>query len=82
MRSRSRPARASILRLPRLAWMGGAIAAAVALTVGLHDRVPLHQNPDHVDRAITIAANDFADPQDRADDRLLREIDDLVDEDP
>jgi len=81
---RSRAARPAGLHVPRLVWVGGAMAAAVVLAVGLQDgiRILSRSQPEHVDGSITVAANDFADPQDRADDRLLREIDDLVDEDP
>jgi len=66
---------------PRVAW-AAAVAAVLAVAVGL--RGPRLVGPPASQRARPVA--DIADharrAQDRADDRLLRQIDDMLDEDP
>lgn len=68
--------------LPRVAWAAAAVAAVLAVAVGL--RGPRLVGPPASQRARPVA--DIADharrAQDRADDRLLRQIDDMLDEDP
>ena len=68
--------------LPRVAWAAAAVAAVLAVAVGLHR--PRLVGPPASQRARPVA--DIADharrAQDRADDRLLRQIDDMLDEDP
>ena len=67
---------------PRVAWAAAAVAAVLAVAVGL--RGPRLVGPPVSQRARPVA--DIADharrAQDRADDRLLRQIDDMLDEDP
>jgi hypothetical protein len=65
--------------VPRLAWVGGAAAAVVALAVLLHGRAPVGRGS--VDQAVTTVRG-FLSPQDDADDRLLRDVDHTLDEDP
>lgn len=66
--------------LPRAAWVSGAVAALVVLGFALHGRAPLDRGGN---QAITIAsAGSFPNAQDAADDRLLREVDSTLDEDP
>ena len=68
--------------LPRVAWAGAAVAAVLAVAVGLTGprlvtdpgSRPVRPAGDVVDHARRV--------QDRADDRLLRDIDDMLDEDP
>jgi len=69
--------------LTRLAWAGGAAAALVAVALALHGRAPVTQRggPADVADAVGGAVNGFASAQDVVDDRLLREIDDTLDED-
>ena len=76
-----RPLHRGVFRLPRLAWIGGAMAAAVMLTVVLHGRIPTSPR-GRTDQPTIVASNDFASDQDLTDDRLLREVDDLLDEQP
>jgi hypothetical protein len=69
--------------LPRLAWAGAAAAAVVAVVVALHGRAPVGPRGGPADLANGIGGvNGFASAQDVVDDRLLREIDDTLDEDP
>ena len=70
--------------LPRLAWAGGAAAALVAVALALHGRAPMVQRggPADMAKAVRGVVNGFASAQDVADDRLLREIDATLDEDP
>ena len=68
----------------RLAWAAAAVAAVLTIAVGL--RVPAllgRRAPGGAAAVVrTIAAGDARRALDRADDRLLRDIDDLLDEDP
>ena len=66
--------------LPKLAWAGAAAAAVVALAVGLGRPFPVERGGGPA--SPLTAARRFASAQDRADDRLLRKIDDILDEDP
>ena len=66
--------------LPKLAWAGAAAAAVVALAVGLGRPLPVERGGGPA--SPLTAARRFASAQDRADDRLLRKIDDILDEDP
>ena len=66
--------------LPKLAWAGAAAAAVVALAVGLGRSRPVEQGGGPA--SPLTAARRLASAQDRADDRLLRKIDDILDEDP
>ena len=66
--------------LPRLAWAGAAAAALVAVVFGLHGRAPVMRHGGQVQVANT--TNGFASAQDVLDDRLLRRVDDTLDEDP
>ena len=70
--------------LARLAWAGGAAAALVVVALALHGRAPLGQRGGPADMANSAggAVNGFASAQDVADDRLLREVDATLDEDP
>jgi hypothetical protein len=81
--------RASLVRslflapLPRMAWAAAAVAAVLAIAVGLRGpafvgRRPAYQGARSVAGPVERARR----VQDRADDRLLREIDDMLDEDP
>ena len=67
---------------PRVAWAAAAVAAVLAVAVGL--RRPRLVGPPASQRARPVAglADHARRAQDRADDRLLREIDDMLDEDP
>jgi hypothetical protein len=65
--------------LTRALLMGGSMAAVVTLAVALHDRVPMRHGIPADDQAFAQAG--FASAQDAADDRLLRSIDDTLDED-
>ena len=66
---------------PRVAW-AAAVAAVLAVAVGL--RGPRLVGPPASQRARPVAglADHARRAQDRADDRLLRQIDDMLDEDP
>ncbi|TMA36912.1 MAG: hypothetical protein E6J79_11980 [Deltaproteobacteria bacterium] len=68
--------------LPRVAWGAAAVAAVLAVAVGL--RAPRLVGGPVSERARPVAefTNRVQRAQDRADDRFLREIDDLLDEDP
>jgi hypothetical protein len=66
--------------LPRLAWAGAAAAALVAVVFALHGRAPVVRHGGPVEVANT--AHGFASAQDVLDDRLLRDVDDTLDEDP
>ena len=68
--------------LPRVAWASAAVAAVLAVAVGL--RGPRLVGRPAYERARPVAefAHRARRAQDRADDRLLREIDDMLDEDP
>ena len=70
--------------LPGLAWAGGAAAALVALALALHGRAPVVQRggPADVTNTVGGAVSGFASAQDVVGDRLLREIDATLDEDP
>ena len=79
-----RPSLLSLFRLglPRLAWVGAAAAALGTMAIALHGRAPVEQDRGPA-RPVTVAAvNGFPSAQDLAYDRLLREIDDTLDEDP
>jgi hypothetical protein len=79
-----RPPLAALGGALRLAWVGGAAAAAavVVLAVALHGRLPGSPGGGLAVGPIMVAtASDFASAQDLTDDRLLREIDDILDED-
>ena len=68
------------LAMPGLAWAGIAAAALIALAIGLHRPAPLrHVDAPPAGEALTVAsaANGFASAQDRADDRLLRDVDEV-----
>src|SRR5438445_1671459 len=68
--------------LPRVAWASAAVAAVLAVAVGL--RGPRLVGRPAYERARPVAefAHRARRAQDRADDRLLREIDDMLDADP
>ena len=68
--------------LPRVAWAAAAVAAVLAVAVGL--RGPRLVGRPAYERARPVAefAHRARRAQDRADDRLLREIDDMLDADP
>jgi len=68
--------------LPRVAWAAAAVAAVLAVAVGLSG--PMLVGPPASQRARPVAglADHARRAQDRADDRLLRQIDDMLDEDP
>jgi len=70
--------------LARVAWAGGAAAAVVAMALALHGRAPVVQRggPADVTNTFGGAVSGFASAQDVVDDRLLREIDATLDEDP
>jgi len=69
--------------LARLAWAGGAAAAVVAVALALHGRAPVARRGGLAAVANTAGAvNGFASAQDVVGDRLLREIDETLDEDP
>ena len=70
--------------LARVAWAGGAAAAVVAMALALHGRAPVVQRggPADVTNTFGGAVSGFARAQDVVDDRLLREIDATLDEDP
>jgi hypothetical protein len=66
---------------PRLAYLGGAIAAAVALAVTLRGPGVWPESGRRSGEARVVVAGDFQSAQDLADDRLLREVDATLDED-
>jgi hypothetical protein len=73
------------LTMPRFAWAGFAVAAVLALAIGLHG--PARRDgvgAPPLDDALTVARapSGFPNLQDRADDRLLRDVDEAIDEDP
>ena len=82
---RTRPSLRSLFLtpLPRVAWAVAAVAAVLAVAVGLRSpplvgRGPVYREAHRVAGPVDRARR----AQDRADDRLLREIDDMLDEDP
>jgi len=71
--------------IPRFAWAGLAVAALLALAIGLHGparRRDVGVPPPGEALTVARAANGFPSVQDRADDRLLRDVDEVFDEDP
>ena len=67
--------------VPKLAWAGAAAAAVVALAVGLKGPRPVGQGGGPA-FTLTGDARGSASTQDLADDRLLRKIDHVLDQDP
>lgn len=73
------------ITIPRFAWAGLAVAALLALAIGLHGPAPSRDvgvPPPGEALNVARAANGFPSVQDRADDRLLRDVDEAFDEDP
>jgi len=68
--------------LPRVAWAAAAVAAVLAVAVGLRGPRLVPRPVSERARPVAEFANRARRAQDRADDRLLREIDDMLDEDP
>jgi hypothetical protein len=71
--------------VPRFAWAGLALAALLALAIGLHGparRGDIGAPPADEALPVARAARGFPSVQDRADDRLLRDVDEVIDEDP
>jgi len=73
------------LTVPRFAWAGMAVAALLAVAIGLHGpagRREVSGPPPTAALGIARAPNGLPSVQDRADDRLLRDVDEVFDEDP
>ena len=73
------------ITIPRFAWAGLAVAALLALAIGLHGPARSRDvgvPPPGEALNVARAANGFPSVQDRADDRLLRDVDEAFDEDP
>jgi hypothetical protein len=68
--------------LPRRAWLVGAVAAALVAAVALNGRAPVRYGNRPAEKVTIAAAQGFLSEEDVADDRLLREIDRTLDEDP
>ena len=81
---RNVPARVR-LTVPGFAWAGMSIAALLALAIGLHrpaQRREVGAPPPSAALNVARAPNGLPSVQDRADDRLLRDVDEVFDEDP
>ena len=65
-----------------MAWAVAAVAAVLAVAVGLRGPRLVPRPVSERARPVADFANRARHAQDRADDRLLREIDDMLDEDP
>ncbi|HSV06305.1 MAG TPA: hypothetical protein VLI07_07315 [Candidatus Binatus sp.] len=72
------------LTVPRFAWAGMAVAALLALAIGLHGPSPRSTIGPPATAALGLAGARGGLPsvQDRVDDRLLRDVDEVFDEDP
>ena len=77
--------RESRLTVPRFAWAGMAVAAVLALAIGLHGPARWREvsgPPPTEALSVARATNGLPSVQDRVDDRLLRDVDEVFDEDP
>lgn len=72
------------LTVPRFAWAGMAVAAVLALAIGLHAPARWREvGGPPTNEALSVAsAPSLPSLQDRVDDRLLRDVDEVFDEDP
>src|SRR5262249_33562487 len=73
------------LTVPRFAWVGMAVAALLAVAIGLHGPMGRRAGsgpPSTAALGLARAPHGLPSVQDRADDRLLRDVDEAFDEDP
>ncbi|HYV58149.1 MAG TPA: hypothetical protein VE911_11405 [Candidatus Nitrosopolaris sp.] len=73
------------LTVPRFAWAGMAVAALIAVAIGLHAPprwAVVGGPPPTAAVSVARAPTGLRSVQDRVDDRLLRDVDEVFDEDP